>query len=284
MGRKTKKGNGEKYVLMGEHLQLLAIHRSLFPKANADEVIAFIQQYSSYAHRPYSRDDIYTRDKMLGLTRKKGSTTAMQALTDKNILRRQLFWSRQYPVGIHGTPRGSLIDIDESGWCLKATNRSHGKSLRGTRVREPGAYGHGDKWTLIMAIDPTGVLHYTFRKIAGTSLETYNQFLVGLIQIHLPSTQPPVNGPQRTILHDNLNSHLHALCWNTINDGGHRVVARTPYSPMDGPVEYAFNTIGNELQKSMHLVKDDNDFIAQMRSIINNLGSLDNYFLHCGYL
>ena len=55
------------------------------------------------------------REAELGLTRKVGSTTAMQAELPINMMRRQHFWTLPHPFGIRGTPRANLIDFDECG-------------------------------------------------------------------------------------------------------------------------------------------------------------------------
>ena len=234
--------------------------------------------------RVYERSMILRRDLDLNLTKKRGSTTAAQALTEKNVHRRIRYWTMPHPVGIHGTPRHELIDVDECGIWLGKANRTSGKAFKGCRVREPGPYGHGDKWTLVMAIDTTSVVHFTFSKVAGTTLERYNAFLDDTIALKLPSTLPPVSGPCRTFIHDNLSAHLHPQCFNTITLGGHRVVARTPYSPMDGPIEYAFNQVGNELNKRLYSIKTEVDLVREVQNILSNLGPFDTLFQHCGYL
>ena len=45
-----------------------------------------------------------------------------------------------------------MIDIDEAGIFLKTAARKIGKISIGSRVREPGPYGHSEKYTLLMAI------------------------------------------------------------------------------------------------------------------------------------
>ena len=55
--------------------RLLVVYRLVYPKAEADEVIAFIAQHSRFP-RLYSRSDISIAEKAVGLTRKRGSTTA----------------------------------------------------------------------------------------------------------------------------------------------------------------------------------------------------------------
>jgi transposase len=42
---------------------------------------------------------------------------------------------------------------------------------------------------------------------------------------------------------DNLLAHHHDATLNAILNAGHRFVFRAPYWPVDGPIEYVFNTI-----------------------------------------
>ena len=82
---------------------------------------------------------------------------------------------------------------------------------------------------------------------------------------------------------DNLAAHHHASVFNHVTTAGHRCVARPPYRPQDGPIEYVFNTIEQELKMRMHLVTDDNSFRTEVMNIISGLSGFDNYFVHCGY-
>lgn len=139
----------------GEHQFLMVLCRMLYPKASADEIIAFIMQHSVNPVE-YTRGDISKREKELGFTRKVGSTTANQAMTPANLQRPHLFWNTNFPSGVVGTPRQRLIDIDEAGLWIEKSNRKHGKAPPGVRVREAGPYGHSEKWTLILGIDCAG--------------------------------------------------------------------------------------------------------------------------------
>ena len=153
--RKVQTGNAPARNVRGEHEFLLVLFRLTYPKATADEVITFIATQSSDGAL-YSRSDITKRENELGMSRKVGSTTANQAFTPENLLKRHIFWHSPYPYGILGTARHLLIDIDEAGFWLETCNRKRGKALSFRRVREAGPYGHGEKWTLILGIDGAG--------------------------------------------------------------------------------------------------------------------------------
>ena len=89
----------------------------------------------------------------------------------------------------------------------------------------------------------------------------------------------------KVFLFDNLASHLTSLCLDTILLSGHRFVARPAYDPQDAPIEYIFNTIGNELKLASSEITDDESLRAVVLRIVTNLdtASFVNYFEHCGY-
>ena len=265
--------------LHGEHGFLLVFYRLTYPTAQADEVIAFIANHASRP-RIYSRGDISKREIELGFTRKRGSTEANQAELPINRIKRHNFWHMTYPYGVIGTPRQSLIDSDECGIILERTNRKIGKAYCGVSVREAGKYyRNGEKWTLILAVDCSRVVGFRFKKVAGTSVDEFNSFLRDDVLVNLP-----LNGPRRTFMWDNLKSHLNNQVYNTIVNAGHRVLRRPPYWPSDGPIEFVFNQVQIQLTKRMYEIKNDNDLVNAMTTILTNLTGLDATFVHCGYV
>jgi hypothetical protein len=68
------------------------------------------------------------------------STVAHQAFTQWNLLHWQLFWNEPWPIGLHGTPRKRLINIDEFGLHLNAANKKYGSSPWGLKICKPGDY------------------------------------------------------------------------------------------------------------------------------------------------
>ena len=222
-------GNAPAYNLRGEHLYLLALARLLYPTAEADEIIVFIAMHSVHP-RIYSRPDISGAEAWLGLTRKRGSTTAEQAMLPRARLRRRLFFTQPHPLGIVGTPRPLLIDSDEAGVWVEKCTRSYGKAYSGVAVREVGKYGHGEKWSLILAIDCQDRRWVRFAKVAGTTTEIFDAFVKTILN-DLPPPLVPVNpGPQRTFIWDNLGAHVSDQVFNTVTLAGHRVLNRPPYT------------------------------------------------------
>lgn len=256
--------------------------RLAWPKATADEISAYIARNNASGWI-YSRTAITRCEQRLGLTRKRGSTTALQALTPFHKARRFNFWNLPHPAGIAGTPRARLVDIDEAGIGLEQdVGRIYGKSFTVNRVRQPGVYGRGVKFTLIAAFDcNTGCIYYEFRRVAGTSVDTYIAFLQQLIT-YIPAMNTP-NFQTRTFMHDNLRSHLNARVAATINGAGHRVIARPAYRPEDAPCEFAFNTLQRELDMRAESIRNDADLAREVSNILTALPPMDAYFRHCGY-
>ena len=281
-GRKKKTGNAPSTVLRGEHEFLLQLYRKIYPKAEADEVRAFICQQSS-DHALYSRSAIGKREGGLGLTRKRSATDAYQAFTPQNIRRQRLFWTMPFPLGRLGLLRAQLNDTDEFGVWIEKANRSYGKSPRRISCREPGKYGHGEKWTVIISVMPDGRRWVRMVKVAGTTAVQYSTFINDVINgpTGIGAAGPGV--PQITFLHDNLATHHSARVTNTIRLTGHQVLPRPAYRPTDGPIEFAINTIEKELTGRILHIMDDSDLYRELQSVVTGLRGFDAYFAHCCY-
>jgi len=170
---------------------------------------------------------------------------------------------------------------------LKCVNRGRGKSYIGCRVRENGPYGHSEKWTIILGVDSAGRRWMRFKKVAGTTAVVLDA-LIRRVMGSLPSplVAPGHYGPagqQRVFLWDNLTSHHSVLVMNSVYAAGHRVVARPPYRPCDGPIEYLFNQLQRELTACPYKIKNDADLQREVSRIVMNLGGFNATFAHCGY-
>ena len=65
----------------------------------------------------------------------------------------------------------------------------------------------------------------------------------------------------------------------------HCDVCHPPYCPQDGPVEYAINQVCGRLEKRWSEVKDLELMKTVVEEIIDsNIDSMDETFLHCGYV
>ena len=87
VGQRVQTGNAPAVNLRGEHLFLFTVYRLVYPKVEADELIAYIAQQSQHP-RLYSRPDITLAETAAGFRRKRGSTTADQAFEPRALLRR----------------------------------------------------------------------------------------------------------------------------------------------------------------------------------------------------
>jgi len=67
-----------------------------------------------------------------------------------------------------------------------------------------------------------------------------------------------------------------ALIWAA----GHRLVFRAPYYPIDGPIEYVFNTIQGVLRIRMDVITDGPSLI---NVAIAAVPSFEPYFVNCGF-
>ena len=82
---------------------------------------------------------------------------------------------------------------------------------------------------------------------------------------------------------DNLISHHNPLTLTEILAAGHRFVFRAPFWPVDGPIEYVFNTIEMALSYRMHEIRTVNYMDAHLRAIIRGFPAFVNYFTNVGY-
>jgi len=215
----------------------------------------------------------------LGLARKKGSTTARQANLPINLLKRERFWLIPYPNGIVGIRRVDLLDTDEAAIYLETADRGYGKCFIGKRCEEEGPYGRSEKYTLLFTMGANGLKISLFERMKGVNVAIY----AAHIQEVIAAIGPGGPGNCKTFLCDNLNVHKNLLIGQLIQQAGHRRVFRAPYRPSDGPIEFLFNTIQQELTKRLHRIFNFQDLEQEMNAIIQQLGPFEQYFIHCGY-
>jgi len=82
---------------------------------------------------------------------------------------------------------------------------------------------------------------------------------------------------------DNLISHHNPLTLTEILASGHRFFFRAPYWPVDGPIEYVFNTIEMALSYRMYEIRTVDDMETHLRGIIRGFPDFVNYFTNVGY-
>jgi hypothetical protein len=196
MRRMAHSGNRRRNGLChGLPLLLLAVYRAAFPKAERAEVAAFLwRAHSGHLPNPhlYTATEINRAENLLGLNRKKGSTTAYRAYLPRNLLRRHMYHHFPTPYGINNVRRMHMIDLDEACLTVEAANRKYGKACVHRRVRQSGNYGHGKARTLLMAItgDDEGDRWVSMFEGAGTEILHF----VNFITIVLRDIGPAVPG------------------------------------------------------------------------------------------
>ena len=92
-------GNHEAHSeVRGHALVRLALYRAVNPTASIDYVRAFLFNMDPTVP-PFSPSAIVHAEQLLGLTRKRSSTTCSRAYWRINLHKRHLFWTENYPLG-----------------------------------------------------------------------------------------------------------------------------------------------------------------------------------------
>ena len=283
--------SGNKFAsrLRGDDLILLALYRLIYPKAQASEINAFLYRanYGDPNFRFYNPSCITQNEQRIGLTRKAGSTTAYQALFPHNIRKRWCYWNLPYPMGIADCERRFMIDLDECGIFVETANRKHGKAYLGHRVKEPGPYSKSEKWNLLLAIcGEDGIIGAPSQRWkmtwldGGTTVDKMLQFIQEILQDIGHAT--PNNIYCFTM--DNLNSHTNVGVVALIYAYGHRVAFRAPYYPVDGAIEYVFNSVQNLLRCRLYEVTDGPSLIRVVNECIQSITDFAPYFTNVGFI
>ena len=144
-------GNRQRQQLTGADQLLLSICLFIYPAATLDQIAIFIYGNGGDI---YTRPQISDRCQELDLTRKRSSKESYDAFSIAS--QRSLAWFQTLPppLGIQGVPIHSLIDIDETGFCLKSCTSNYGRGHRTCRVRVPSHYRRMEsKINLILAVE-----------------------------------------------------------------------------------------------------------------------------------
>ena len=285
-----RSGNADASRMRGHDLVFLALYRVFYPKARISEINAFL--YRCNLRNPfwnfYHPSQISRAETMIGLSRKRGSTTAHQALYPANIQKRWQYWNLPYPLGIADISRSKVIDLDECGVFLEThANRSYGKSFIGFRVREEGVYSKSEKWNLLLAVcGQDGTAQQAARRWANIWLEggTTVDKMLEFIQNILDDIGIANEENFFVFTMDNLNSHKNVGVIALIHLYGHGVVYRAPYWAVDGAIEYIFNTLQSLLRARQYEINSDADLIAAIHESIQSIDSFAEYFENVGFI
>ena len=265
----------------GQTLIDLALYRTIRCKAFGYKVLAFLFNRNPDI-APYSASQLSRAEKRLDLTTVATSTTANSAYLPINLEMRRVYWGEAYPFGIADVDIADVIDLDEMGLFLESTNRKFGKTLRGLRADDKGAYNHGVKMKFLAAISGDGddPMRWHVDWIGeGTTVERFLDF-VELIVGDLADRYP---GRSFCFTMDNLNVHKNPAVVNVIFSGGHRLVFRAPYYAVDGAIEYVFNTIHTGLLSYYNTITMMEKLKNTTALIFGNIPTFVPYFKHVGF-
>ena len=190
--------------------------------------------------------------------------------------------------------------MDEAGFELSNVNRKYGHAASGVRVRKPGNYSRDTNITVILAIEPgdptlpantRGSIqcprrwYRILQKKSVTAFE-FADFISYMLSNIVTNPVPLQQQPSRTIMFDNLSSHLAPITIQAIDghpSGLFDHVPRPPYRPYEGPIEYVFCVLADALNRRCHQIMTTDDLFVAITRIIPNLSHFDNTFIKCGY-
>lgn len=194
-----------------------------------------------------------------------------------------MYWHLPYPYGIADVKREDFIGLDGCGVFVETADKHIGKAYTGNRVRQAGNYQKSEKWNLLLGIAGSEAAE----RWAEMWLEggTTNIKMIEFIQKVLVDIGAGTPLRRRCFIMDNLNSHHNAQMAALIIAAGHRLAYRAPYYPVDGPIEFVFNTVQGHLMINMHKVKNNGVTLCnETRAAIASIPTFIPYFEHCGYV
>jgi len=284
--RYRRTGNSRASVLRGTELINLALWRILWPRGNHHEANIWLH-HAGGQFRFYQPSQISKAEDSLGLSMKRASTTARQALLPINIQLRFNYWHSPCPYGIANIPRSRIIDLDEAALFLESSCRSRGKAHLVRRCREVGPYGHSEKLNILVAIcGETGIPGHPSRRWndtwnhGGTTITRFLAFINRIL--HDIGQGTPDNFYVFTM--DNLSSHRNVLVQQAIHLAGHRCIFRAPYYPVDSPIEHLFNTVQMALTLKMYEMRDPAQVKPEYLRTMRKVKCYATYFEHIGIM
>ena len=194
-----------------------------------------------------------------------------------------MFWNLPYPYGIADIPREDLIDLDEYGAELSTADRKIGKVYLGVRCKQSGLYSKTEKLNLLLAISGDDDNPMRWRDIwtgEGTTGIRMADFIRRIIK-----DLAALGTPDRrfSFIMDNLRSHHNQQMAAIIIGAGHWLVFRAHYYPVDGPIEFVFNTIQGVLRIRNDLIIDGPTLQHEIDIAIASILSFAPHFMNCGF-
>ena len=130
--------------------------------------------------------------------------------------------------------------VDET-WASTKMARTHGRSLRGERLRAAIPHAHWKTTTFIAGLRTTGMVAPMVLDgpINGAAFQAYVE------QVLAPELKPG-----DIVIMDNLGSHKGPGVHTTIEAAGAKLLYLPPYSPDFNPIENAFAKLKSLLRKA----------------------------------
>jgi len=194
-----------------------------------------------------------------------------------------MFWNENYPNDRANVSTRDMIDMDQAGMKIEATNPKYAKGVSWERSHFDGSYNRDKKLNLMMAIsaDPQYNMEWHDcwpQEEGGTNLyRVYTLFDRIMDQLDVNRT-----GRSFCFAMDNLNIHHSQMLLQLIEDRGHRYLFRAPYWSVDGPMEYV-NTVHVFLLTYFRSVRNLEELENRLDVIIAQLGNFLDYFLYVGF-
>jgi hypothetical protein len=110
----------------------------------------------------------------------------------------------------------------------------------------------------------------------GTTIERF----YGFIDHILDDLDQNHTGRLFVFTMDNLSTHKNPLVMNQSLNTGHRYVFRACYWPVDGAVEYVFNTIQSKLRIYFNQLETMDDLRNRINLTVGGIFSFYRYFEH----
>ena len=113
----------------------------------------------------------------------------------------------------------------------------------------------------------------------GTTIEKMIDFVTTIL-----NSLPHGNAGRRyCFTMDNLNAHHNRAVAALIHAAGHRLIFRAPYYPVDGPIEYVFNTLQCIIKLETHGEIDGPRLVNAIGDAIQSIDDFAPYFVNCGF-
>ena len=270
---------------LGKKLVLLALYYVSLPKETQAGVSACVGMMNGHdpMYQSYPPIQITRAEDMLNLTRKRGSTTSFQAYGPFNLKWRDNYWNMPYLYGMVDIKARDIIDVDEARMELVSANRRYRKAHRGERVRESSPYSKTSQVNVLLVLSGDPDNPDRWHEIWSGGGTTITLFLY-IIRRIIGDIGQGTSIRRRCFTFDNLSSHLYPPVFVLIYKAGCRVVARAPYWPVDGVIEYVLNTLQVLFCVNLWDIKEHDDLVNHIKNIIANFETFTEYFRHIAFI